>query len=247
MLVQSWYTPYLDGLQVSWTSNTSLTVSPGICTADAESSALFGAQLINVGVDPVLDCTKTGTNGLQGGALANNTKYNVYAIGDISLPDGGAVYAVADGATISLPTGYSLKRRIFTFRTDGSAHILAGYQTGYGVDRTWVYDAPISVLSAGTSATYVTVDLSLSMPEIGRDMMVLIKGSFTPNASGDIATLAQGDSTATAGQAVITGFEATKVEIQTVSLPASADMEIQYKVTASGSLTAYIAGYVDSL
>lgn len=247
MLVNSWFAPVFEGFQVSWTSNTSLTIAPGICTADTTNQSNFGYQLINVGVDPVLDCTTSGVNGVQGGSLSASTKYNVYAIGDFNDDSVSGVYAVADGATISLPAGYNLKRRIFTFSTDSSSYIVAGFQTGNGLDRVWTYNTPITVLTSGTATSYTTVDLSGYLPEIGYDMMVTVKASFTPNASGDIATLAQGDSTATGGQAVVTGFEAAKVEIINVSLPASADMEIQYKVAASGSLTAALAGYVDSL
>lgn len=246
MQIFSWYTPFITGLTVSWTSNTSLTVAPGGATSDAESSTL-GTYLIDLGVDPVLDCTVSGLNGVQGGALVASKKYNVYAIGDTTEANAAGVYAARTDEDLYLPAGYDRKRRIFTFATDSSAHIIAGFQTGNGTSRTWVYDTPISVLSAGTSTSYVTVDLSDYLPVVAKDIMVDVKASFTPNASGNIATLAQGDSTSTAGQAVITGYEAAKVEIINVSLPASADMEIQYKVAASGALDAALAGYVDEV
>lgn len=246
MQIFSWYTPFVSGLTVSWTSNTSLTVAPGGATSDADTATL-GTFLIDLGLDPVLDCTKSGINGVQSGALVASKKYNVYVVGDTTSALAAGVYAARTDEDVSLPMGYNVKRRIFTFTTDGSAYIVKGFQSGNGASRTWVYDTPISVLSAGTSSTYVAVDLSAYLPELAKDVAVSIKGSFTPNASGDIATLAQGDSTSTAGQAVITGFEAAKVQISNVSLPASADMEIQYKVTASGALSASLAAYVDEI
>ncbi len=245
MQVTAWFSPVLQGLNVAWTSNTSLTISSGEATSlqDTPSSPFYFMQ---TDAATVLDCTSDRVNGVQGGALVASKKYNVYLIGDILNLETG-FYASQSDLDLYLPAGYSVKRRIFTFTTDGSAHIRAGYQTGSSLDRVWTYDAPVSALTAGTSTTYVAVDLSAYLPVVARNLMVSMKSSFTSAASGDIATLAQGDSVAAAGQAVITGFEATKVEIITVELPASSDMEIQYKVASGGSLSASLSGYVDQL
>lgn len=249
MFIYSWYTPYLSGLQVSWTSATSLTVLPGSVTADATSPDGQGFQLIQVGVDPLLDCTKSGANGVQGGSLAASTKYDVYAIGDTTLRNPGAVYAVSESATVSLPTGYNTKRRIFTFVTDGSANILKGYQTGSGFDRTWIFDAPPSALSAGAATSYTAISLNNWLPAKSRMTQVIVQGNFTPNTAGDIATFSEGTSTATNGQAQIAGNVTTKPAIAVLSnLVTDVNNNIQYKVTsASDSLGVTLVGYVDQL
>lgn len=244
MLTTPWYTPFIQGLTVEWTSNTSLTIAPGSCVSDEVQG--YGNQLIQLDEEVVLDCTVDGVNGVQSGALAASKLYHLYAIKSTNEGTSG-VYAARDDEDLYLPQNYNAKFRILSFTTDGSSFIRKGYQTGVSSDRTWTYDVPVSVLSAGTSATYVAIDLAAYLPDVEKNSMALIKGSFTPNASGDIATFAQGDSAATAGQAVITGFEATKVAIETVQVPVSTDLEIQYKVTASGSLGAALAGYVDQL
>lgn len=247
MLANPWFTPYFTGFQALWTSTTSITIAPGVATADNNPNAVQGLQLINVGVDPLLDCTHAGLNGVQGGALVASTKYDVYAIGDYTEQNINGVYAVASGDTISLPTGYQLKRRILTFRTDGGAHILKFYQTGNSTDRQFTYDVPITVINAGTSTTYATVALDNYIPSLELALQVVLQGTFTPSVAGDMATLAQGDSTATNGQVQISGSVAAVPQIAQVTLPTDIDNNIQYKVAASGSLTATLIGYIDQL
>lgn len=244
MQTLAWYTPFIQGLTVSWTSTTSLTIKAGSCISDDAPG--YGNQLMQLDSDTVLNCALSGINGVQGGSLSANTLYDVYLVKSTNENTVG-VYAAANAESLYLPFNYNAKFRIFSFYTDGSSHIRDGSQTGQGFDRTWTYDVPVSFLTAGTSTTYATINLATYLPVIARKMWVYIKGSFTPSAAGDLATFATGGSVATAGQAFITGEVAASAMVQTVALPTSTINAIQYKVAASGSLNASLAGYVDQL
>jgi hypothetical protein len=118
------YRSYLAGLTLSnnsGTPNTKLDVAAGQC---ADSTNAF---LMNVSAGTI-DCGTTGANGLDTGSLANSTWYHVSVIGKV---DGTtALLASASFSSPTLPSGYTLKRRIGSFKTDGSAHILGFVQDG---------------------------------------------------------------------------------------------------------------------
>jgi len=64
-----------------------------------------------------------------------------------------------------LPYGFDMFRRIGTVLTDGSANFVAFDQFGSGSDRTMTYRASVaSGVTAGSSATFASVDISASVP-----------------------------------------------------------------------------------
>ena len=115
---------YLAGLGLSnnaTTPNTKLDVAAGVC-ADSTN-----AQMLSVTASTI-DCGTVGANGLDAGTLANNTWYHVFAIGKT---DGTtALLASTSLGSPTLPAAYTLKRRIGSFKTDGSAHIVSFIQSG---------------------------------------------------------------------------------------------------------------------
>jgi hypothetical protein len=142
---------YLAGLTLSnnsTTPNTKLDVAAGVC-ADSTN-----AQILSVAAGTI-DCGTTGANGLDTGSLANSTWYHVFAIGKT---DGTtALLASTSVSAPTMPTGYTLKRRIGSFKTDGSAHILTFIQNG---DDFW-WSVPTADVNANTttSATLYTVNV----------------------------------------------------------------------------------------
>lgn len=141
---------HIGGLTLSndiTTPNTKLDVSAGQC-ADDTNVAVMGL------VAGVIDCTTVGANGLDAGVLVLSTWYHVYAIGKVD----GTTGLLASTTPISplMPSGYTLKRRIGSFLTDSSVHIIAFKQFG---DRfEWLSPVlDINVTSAGTSAVTRTL------------------------------------------------------------------------------------------
>lgn len=124
---------YLAGMG---TSNNAVTPNTKIDVAAGQWADNTNAQMFTSAASTI-DCGTTGANGLDTGALANSTWYHVWAIGKA---DGtAALLASTSVSAPTMPTGYTLKRRIGSFKTDGSAHILAYVQYG---DR-FLWKAPV--------------------------------------------------------------------------------------------------------
>jgi hypothetical protein len=116
---------YLAGLGMSNDSsapNTKIDVAKGVCADDS------GALMLGFASPGSIDCTSVGVNALDSGALDTNKWYHAFAIGK---PDGTSGLLASLSATApTLPSGFMFKRRIGSFKTDGSAHIVPFSQKG---------------------------------------------------------------------------------------------------------------------
>ncbi len=144
---------YLAGLTLTndaGTPNTRLDVAAGVCADDTNAMMLSLAA-------KVIDCTTTGANGLDVGSLANSTTYHVFALGKTD----GTTAALASTSVSSptMPSGYSLKRRIGSFKTDASAHIRSFAQDGDLVMWSVPSGSPGAFANPGTSAVDRTMDV----------------------------------------------------------------------------------------
>lgn len=99
------------------TPNTKIDVTAGLVADDT------GTVMIPFAAGSV-DCTTVGLNGLDTGALAINTWYHVFAICKPFAALPGLIASTSLTAP-TYPAGYTLKRRIGSFKTDGSGHIIA--------------------------------------------------------------------------------------------------------------------------
>jgi hypothetical protein len=142
---------YIAGLITSnnaGTPNTKVDVAAGVAADDTRVLMLS----VSAGT---IDCGTTGTNGLDTGSLANNTWYHIFAIGKT---DGTtALLASTSLSSPTFPNGYTLKRRIGSFKTDGSAHIKTYIQNG----DNFHWKTPIQELNNATGSTTYT-DLILA-------------------------------------------------------------------------------------
>jgi hypothetical protein len=139
---------YLAGLGTSndvGTPNTKLDVAAGAVTDDTNAFMMTMAA-------GVITCTNTGVNGLDTGSLANSTWYHVFCIGTAGATT-TAYVASTQPSSPTMPATYTLKRRIASFKTDASAHILP--YTQIGDDFLWT--TPIvdynNTLGSGGAAT----------------------------------------------------------------------------------------------
>jgi hypothetical protein len=86
----------------------------------------------------------------------------------------------------TLPTNYDYKRRIASFRTDGSANIINGDQWGTGTNRIWMYDTPILDIDDDNPGT-AAVSRALSVPN-----GIIVKALFNAiSIQGDAASIPQ--------------------------------------------------------
>jgi hypothetical protein len=127
---------------------TKLDIAAGFATDDG-----FAAVISKPSGTLAIDCTLTGAGGLDSGALAASTWYHAFAI---AKPDGTSAGFASASLSPTLPTGYLYKRRLGSFRTDASAHILAFTQNGD--EFMWsVTAADASGVAVGTTAVLQTL------------------------------------------------------------------------------------------
>lgn len=116
---------HLNGLVTSrnaGTPNTKIDVSIGAAMDEvAQAGFITSSSVITI------DAGTAGANGLDTGSLAASTWYHVHVIGKT---DGTVAGFMSTSLTPSLPSGYSLRRRIGSVKTDGSSHFLAYTQFG---------------------------------------------------------------------------------------------------------------------
>ena len=146
--------PYnrITGLTLSRNSGTPTTK---IDIAIGQATDSTNAQVMTTSGTLTADCTTTGANGLDTGALANNTWYHVYVIALASGATPAALVSTSASAP-TMPGSYIYKRRIGSVRTNGSAQFTAFTQDGaYFAWATTIAD--VSTTNPGTSAVTSTL------------------------------------------------------------------------------------------
>lgn len=250
---------YINGLKLAYVTTTTLTVSAGKCSNSTNLNDISVGLPLNVaatqtGTEPVaagtgavtIDGATTGAGGLDTGSLAASTFYAVYAIADSNGLNDGSACISANLTSPLLPAGYDMFFRIGFVKTDGSSHFLPFRQDGCGLDRWMYYDAPIATgVTAGSSATYASVDCSASLPS-STPTLVSFYCTFTPTGTNDKLILAPGTSTSTLGYAVLSGTGAAVAGNLICPTDSPNTDAVDYKVT--GSATAInVGGYLDQL
>ncbi|MGI9490508.1 MAG: hypothetical protein ACR2RF_32365 [Geminicoccaceae bacterium] len=128
-----------------------------------------------------------GTNqgGLDAGTVAANTLYTLYAI---AKNDGTADFLISASATSpTLPSGFTVKRRLGNIRTDASANI---DNNRFSLVKSWGEELSIDYRSVGTGAAFTLEDLPENLTEIE----VHFK-SVSTNSANQLLTLRLGNNT----------------------------------------------------
>lgn len=240
---------YFNGLGISndaTTPHSILDVGAGSCL---DSTGTFQMTLP---LAAKLSTAVSGLNGLDTGTIAVSTVYAVYLVSDPVTQQATGLICSLSGVQPLMPFGYSAYAKIGYFTTDSSAFILAGYWSDNdSARRLFVYDAPISVGTTSTSASYVNVNLIKFVPLVN-NLNVQINASFTPGVAGNFLSLQAGN--ATGAQAIVTGqvasiaiTEAVNVLAQTVVISTVPSPVINYKNSGTDTVALTVAGYTFDL
>lgn len=168
---------YLAGLTLSndsVTPNTIIDIAAGTCTSDDNTTVMTTAAITKTtGAWAV----GSGNGGLDTGAVANGTWYHVFII---KRTDTGVTDALisTSATTPTLPANYTKQRRIGSFKTDGSAHILAFKQFG----DVFYWAATVADVSAVSIAVTTANLATLSVPS-GVQVDAMFRGELSPGTS----------------------------------------------------------------
>lgn len=235
------HVPYINGMQVAYTSTTTLTVSAG------QASNINNNNDLYLSADTVLNAATNGANGLDQGSLANATFYYVFVINSTTDVTLESVLLSTSATDPLLPKDYDLFQVIASgMLTDSSAHFLPFIRTGNGSVRKHTYNTLISVLSAGHATSFTNVDLTAAVP-LG-NVNVYLQATITPNTAANQLKLCTNGSTATNGNVQISGVVASVAQTIPVSIQCDEDGLIQYLLSNSADTGVLaVAGYDDIL
>lgn len=196
----------------------------------------------------LLNLGYVGLNGLDAGTAAANTLYKIYVVSDpvSGLPSGAVLSTALPSVGPSLPFGYSAYRHVGYWPTDGSTHFLAGYSVGTRDNRSFYYDAPISVGTTATEAAYTAINLTKFVPLVN-NIPVLLSASISGTA-GDTLSLQPGNATGTA--VVITAPVTSqafalqvKVLAQNTTISSVLSPTINYKNSGTDTIVILVDGF----
>lgn len=248
---------YINGGLVSTVAahTSQLSVSACICRDSTNTYDLnlgnFNGQVnpsASANVATTIDCTVNGLNGLDTGSLGVSKIYYIYVVSDpVSGQNSGAMASLAAPSVGPLlPFGYSAFRHIGFAVTSSGSVFLAAYCSGINSSRMFMYDAPISVGTTSTSASYANIDLTKFVPLIN-NIPVWLNYSFSGtaadtlslqpgNATGDAVVIeAQVNSQAVKGQCMVLA--------QNVSLTGVLSPVINYKNSGTDTIALLVGGF----
>ncbi len=249
---------YINGAVISndaTTPNTILDISAGIMR-DASNTYDLNLGNYNGQVNPnppanfvsKINSALLGLGGIDTGTVAANTLYKIYVVADpvSGLPSGCIMSLALPSVGPLLPFGYSVYRHIGYWPTDGSANFLLGYSFGTRSSRSFTYDAPISVGTTASSASYAAINLTKFVPLVN-NTPVLLNVSLTGTAA-DTMNLQPGNAT---GDAVIIEAQVTSQAIkaqvtvlaQNTTISMVLSPTINYKNSGTDTITVAVGGF----
>lgn len=231
---------YANTMNLVYLTATTMTLTAGQCRNSSNVND------ITLSASVTINTATTGANGLDQGAMGNDTRYTVYAIGSSTGAADSAGIISTDASSPLLPGDYDMYLRVGTVLTNGSAQILPFFQSGNGLTRFMMYDTPIQELSNGTATTFTDVDFSSSVPDTAT--WLLLEGAQTPNSAANTLFLRRNGSGATNGSARIAGQVAAVEIVDQVWVPCDSGAIVEYKVSnGSDSADVFLVGYMDAL
>lgn len=229
---------YLAGLQLSNNSGaptTKIDVATGVC-ADSTNTVMMQQS-----ASETIDCATTGALGLDSGSLGNSTWYHVFKIMKTDGTD--SLVASTSVSSPTMPSGYTYKRRIGSFKTDGSAHILPFTQIG---DRFYWTTPPLDVngTSIGTTSTTITLPSVAPIANVIAGLNISKSSACTVYCSPLFAAdNAASDSAAPLGQ-VGTGTASSNLK-GTVEIPVNSSGQIRVNADGAVSFYAVVVYWID--
>jgi len=234
-------TNHLSGLTVSHDTDTDhdVSIAAGKARDATDAVDIILASAIVKRFDATWVVGTTNGGACDGDALPTSGTWHVFVIKRV---DTGVVDVCGDTSlTPTLPTSYGYKRRIASYRTDGSANILNGDQYGTGNHREFVLDVPIVDISANNPGTSA-VTAAVSVPS-GIVVKALGRARVNNTASASypllwISSLATTDAapsaTATPGTTAYTNVDAAG-EFTQFDVFSNTSAQIRYRISASAA------------
>lgn len=227
---------YIAGLQMSQASTTTIQVAAGIAT---DSTAVQMMSLVSaITKSTSAWAVGSGNGGLDTGSIAASTWYHFYLIQRLDTGVVDVLFSLSASAP-TMPSSYTLSRRIGSMKTNGSSQWPAFIQNG----NEFLWSVPVQDINAsavGTSATIFTLG---SVPT-GIKVNALIEGNLLATGAAWNGSIFAGDVSGASGFNfnAASGTSAS----QSMNVRTNTSAQVQAIVsTTGGSANIWTQGWVD--
>lgn len=259
--------PFITGLEITVTGNTTFTVNSGSARALTSDFVMqYPGYLPGLPTFITADISTVGENGcfpssIASLGLASDTMFPVYLIANSGGTTGGSldsnvapVVVVATGNNF-LPAGFDAFRRIgWVYVDSGTGNLIYMAQSGKSNNREYRLNGGPVAVNAGSATTATSVDLTtgdgIIPPSSG--ISIILGFVLNGNAAGAyVRTFPTGHTSTSAMAGVITPVTSQNLGVsgEIISgVNASGNASIDYLVNnASTTVTIVVSGFVDSL
>jgi hypothetical protein len=239
----------IAGVTLSGGGSQTLTIASGVATSDDFTTLM----------SLVSNYTKTfsnwvvgsGNGGLDAGSIASNTWYHVYIIERLDTVVADVLISTSATAP-TMPTNYTVKRRIGSIRTDATPNILAFTQFG----DEFIWNAERSDVSISGTFSTTPANQTLSVPlgvQTWANIQVFVAqagsntcgGRFFPISSSDQATDSSSNAFGSVGVTAVGATAARVVESVRGILTNTSSQIRAVSDTGTASLNIVTTGWTD--
>jgi len=231
------------GCLLAWNSASTVLIHPGACRDNDDTVTIEAAAELTV------DITASGAGGLDSGAEAPSTWYQVHLIGDTTGSNPSAGLMTASGGAPELPTGYDVFRFLGNVYNDAGGDLraftmfdLGEYREVYYADDVQLAD--LLALDAGVAGTWAAVDCAEWLPPMFTVMAIaslLNEQDYEP-AGGYMQVRISGSANGDPPVRVYPSGNAEQRIVSTVNFTA-----LEYQQVTDGNLTIWVRGYRERL
>jgi hypothetical protein len=238
---------YLSGYITAWVSTTSFSVTAGMAADQANTGFMTNASALTK--TTAAWTVGTGVGGLDTGAIAANTWYHIFVISkaDLSLVD---VLFSASPTAPTLPSPYTLFRRIGSIKTDGSSHFIKYWQWG----DMFIWDQLVNDLVDSVQFNNTSATLAITVPTGLTDAMgvifAILNFQFFNNGSNYANVLFQAMDDATSPpvsktNAVIYSFQGSEAYAGDLKVAVNSSAQIRIATDNDIFVVLFTRGWID--
>jgi len=226
-----------------------ITIAPGKARNDTDTTNMYLPSAMSKYADTEWGAGNDNGGMASGESLPTSGTIHVWLIKNPTTNTVDVMFNnnATTGLSPSLPSGYTVKRRIGSYRTDGSANILNGDWWGTGNNRTFTYDTPIKNYDATPGDTNAQT-LAVSTPS-GIVARAVVAGYVTTTDEGALLYISALASTDMVGEVdEAPGFVAARSGMsQRVKVLTDTSSQIRFRLAVKVPLVLITYGWEESL
>jgi len=234
-----------------------ITIAPGKARNDTDTTNMYLPSAMSKYADTEWGAGNDNGGMASGESLPTSGTIHVWLIKNPTTNTVDVMFNnnATTGLSPTLPEGYTVKRRIGSYRTDASANILNGDWWGTGNNRTFMYDTPILDVNAtnpGTNAVTASLSVPGGVSVIARVALGGVAGDSGENPATYISALDNEDlaPSQTASPLASMGAVAVQGYAFQAAVKTNTSSQIRYRCKASAAAMKMLIatlGWEDSL